>query len=345
MSVTRATGLWFSGGAVLASAVLTAVLWPGGAFRADTNSGSDQTLGGGSFQAAASTPTAPSITSKPANPSSTTTAAFAYTGPSGATFQCALDASTFVSCAGTTSGSVSYTGLGQGSHTFQVRDVVAKTTSGATAYTWAVDTTPPPAPVLQQYPPDPTTGATQTFTWTEAESGTTFQCAAENGIYASCTSPYTYVVNTNNNGQHQFSVKAFDAAGNASAATNYSFKVAKDTATTGVQFSVTGDVGGLVPGVWRPITVHITNPNASAIYVTSLTVQVSNSPSSCAAADNIELQQSPVSSSSPVVVAANAGSDVPAASAPRIRLKDLPTNQDACKGASFTLAYSGSAHN
>jgi hypothetical protein len=31
-------------------------------------------------------------------------------------------------------------------------------------------------------------------------------------------------------------------------------------------------------------------------------------------------------------------------SAPRIALRDLPVNQDDCKGAQFPLAFSGEAH-
>jgi hypothetical protein len=36
---------------------------------------------------------------------------------------------------------------------------------------------------------------------------------------------------------------------------------------------------------------------------------------------------------------------VPAARLPQLMMLDLPTNQDACKGVTLTLSYSGSARN
>ena len=91
------------------------------------------------------TPPAPSITGGPANPTNSTTASFTFTDTeAGVNFQCQLDGGGFSSC----TSPHTYTGLTQGSHTFQVRAVdAAGNTSGATSSTWTIDTTAPTATV------------------------------------------------------------------------------------------------------------------------------------------------------------------------------------------------------
>ena len=67
--------------------------------------------------AAASKPTvaAPTITATPANPASSTTASFSFTGPAGATFQCQLDSTPVATCTSPKTYSVAAS-----THTFQV---------------------------------------------------------------------------------------------------------------------------------------------------------------------------------------------------------------------------------
>lgn len=289
---------------------------------------------------------APAITPAHANPTNITTAPFVFTGPSGANFQCQLDSAAFAPC--TTP--KSYSALTQGAHTFAVRSVSGSGVSSATTSGWIVDTIAPPAPHLVQKPDDPTFNATNTFTWTEAEVGASFQCSFENGSWTPCSSPYSYVIVTSNYGQHQFSVRAVDAAGNVSAATSYSYKYAKGLPTSGLPFTISRSVSGLSIGVWKPIVVKITNPNGVLIYVSALNVAISanSTPPGCYSAANVELQQSNVSTSLSVAVPAHSSVVLPSGpvTAPRIRLIDLPnTNQDECKGKSFALTYSGTANN
>jgi len=67
------------------------------------------------------TPPDTSIATKPADPSDSSTAAFTYTSSEpGSTFQCKLDGAAFAACP--TAG-ISYSGLGAGQHTFQVRAI------------------------------------------------------------------------------------------------------------------------------------------------------------------------------------------------------------------------------
>ena len=127
------------------------------------------------------------------------------------------------------------------------------------------------------------------------------------------------------------------------------FKVTKDTSTTGMPFQITGSVTGLALGVWKDVAIHVSNPNNVPIYVTALTYVVSanSTPTGCMSAANVEQQQSNISTTQVLTVPANGSVDLPAqgALAPRIRLKNLSTNQDVCKGKSFALTFSGTAHN
>lgn len=295
--------------------------------------------------ASKSTLAVPTISTRPANPTSATSATFAFTGPRGSTFQCRLDATVFAAC---TSLWVYAGPLAQGSHTFQVRSVSGSVRSNAASYTWTVDTVAPPGPVLTQTPTDPTPDTTNTFAWTDTEADVISECSVANGAWSACSSPYTYVIGTENNVRHQFGVRAMDAAGNTSTSTSYKYRYRKTQLATGVSFAITGTVGGLSIGVWKPIAVTLTNPNAAIIYVTALTVTAAQDsvPGGCASSGNLELQPSSISSTQVVAVPAGGSVVLPAqgASAPQIRLRNLPTvNQDVCKMRTFALTYSGTA--
>jgi hypothetical protein len=285
-----------------------------------------------------SPPPAPTINSGPASPTSSTSATFAFSDTEGGvSFLCRVDAAAFAAC----TSPKSYSGLSAASHTFQVkaRDAAGNESSAA-SWPWTVDTTPPPVPVITSMPPDPAPTAISTFEFTDAESPVTFQCSVENGPFEACTSPFTFtvIVDTSNNGQHQFAVRAVDPAGNVSGSASYRWKVESD-----IGFTITGDVSGLAPDLWLKIPVRITNPHNFTIFVESLGVSVSDAPAGCAAS-SIEFQQSTASSGGPVAVPANSSLFlVPAAKQPSIRLKNLPSNQDSCKGTSFELSYAGTA--
>jgi len=293
-------------------------------------------------------PPAPTITSEPAARSNTSSPSFSFTDTeSGVTFRCKLDGSAYAACTSPRD----YSNLAQGAHTFSVQAVdAAGNTSGSTTWAWSIDSIAPSAPVLTTKPTDPTFNATNTFAWTPSESGLTFQCSLENGAWVTCSTPYTWVIVTSNYGQHQFAVRAIDAAGNISAGTIYSFKYEKKLPTSGLPFQITGSVSGLTLGTYRPIFVTIANPNSVTIFVSALNVAVASdsSPPGCTSAANVDLLQSNVSTSLMVAVPANGSVSLPAqgAAAPQIRLKNLPTvNQDLCKGKSFALTYSGTATN
>jgi hypothetical protein len=96
------------------------------------------------------TPVAPetTITSNPSDPSSSSDATFEFTS-SESTFECSLDGAAFSSCTSPTT----YTGLGDGSHNFQVRatDAAGNADPTAASYTWTVDTSSPGGSVSYMY--------------------------------------------------------------------------------------------------------------------------------------------------------------------------------------------------
>jgi hypothetical protein len=239
-----------------------------------------------------------------------------------------------------------------GSYTVHVRalDEAGNTTpSGSQASTaFTVDSLAPPAPAIVSGPGSQTTQKAASFSFTDSQAGVAFLCVRDRGRAKPCTSPITYPHNSRST--HTFTVEALDAAGNLSAPSTYTWKVVKAVVEeSGKPFAVAGNATGpLAPGFSSPLAVTVTNTNAVAITVTELqvTVAAQSSKPGCEGPPNLALTQSTVSASNPLVVPANGHVSLPsgAVSAPQVLMRDLPTNQDACKSAAFTFNYSGSAH-
>ncbi len=238
-----------------------------------------------------------------------------------------------------------------GLYTVHVRatDDAGNTTSaaGQASAQFTIDTTSPPAPAITAKPDATTTSRSATFSFTDAEHGARLLCRRDAGRFGSCASPQSY--SSLALGSHRFEVEAADAAGNVSSPTGYSWTVAKAVETGGKPFTVTGNASGaLAPGLSRTLAITVVNPNSVPIEVSALTVTVAagSSNSGCDGPTNLQLTQPNVSSANPLAIAANASVALPAGavSAPVVLMRDLPVNQDACKNASFTFTYSGSAH-
>jgi hypothetical protein len=209
----------------------------------------------------AGTPTAQppdtTITGQPANPTSATSAQFSFTSTSaGAAFACSLDAAAFANC----SSPVSYTGLSDGAHAFQVRASDQNGTDPTPAsYTWTVDTTPPagdtapPETTITSGPPATSSSTGASFAFTSSEANSTFQCSLDGAPRVACTSPQSYTGLST--GSHTFGVWATDAAGNTDA-----------TAATQTWSVGPGSPGG--GGIVRESVSQATNSTAS----TTLTV-------------------------------------------------------------------------
>jgi hypothetical protein len=237
-----------------------------------------------------------------------------------------------------------------GSYTVHLRatDAIGNTISAGSELvrTFKIDSTPP-TPSLTSFPPSQTTATTATFAFTDEESGVTFLCKLDAGSFASCKSPKSYT--SLSQGVHTFSVEAKDVSrSNLSAVTSYSWTVGKKTVEE-QPFTITGNPSGsLAPGVSQSLPLTISNPNGVAIMVTGLlaTPQAGSTKAGCDGPTNLQVTQSNASATNTLVVPANGHVTLPSGTvtAPRVLMKDLPSNQDACKGASFTFSYSGSGH-
>jgi hypothetical protein len=72
----------------------------------------------------------------------------------------------------------------------------------------------PPQTTITRGPKDKTKKKTATFEFSSSESGATFECSLDGGVFAPCTSPYTLKVKK---GKHSFQVRAKDVTGNVDA--------------------------------------------------------------------------------------------------------------------------------
>ncbi len=161
------------------------------------------------------------INSHPANPTTSASATFTFSGtdnvtPSGSlTFECRLDGGGFAACASPKT----YTGLSLGNHTFQVRarDASGNVDATPAVFTWDIDTAAPNT-VINTHPADPTTSTNATFTFSgadEAFNSLTFECRLDGETFTACASPQTYTGLAV--GNHTFRVRARDVAGNVDA--------------------------------------------------------------------------------------------------------------------------------
>lgn len=190
------------------------------------------------------------------------------------------------------------------------------------------------------------------------KGGREFECALDATRFSHCTSPIDYGVLTR--GSHAFFVRAIGAGGRAGDAAVAHWTVVTGrtgTATSGDGTATAGGesftVGGavaplLAPGIGGPLRLRVRNPHGYAIDITSLVVSVARGSTHHGCDGRIELAvgQSNVTSGGAVLhLPAHGTIRLPrgGATAPFLRMRNRPVNQDACKGARFTLRYSGVA--
>jgi chitodextrinase len=156
------------------------------------------------------TPPDTTITSGPSGTVTSTSASFSFTSTeAGSTFACSLDGAAFSACASP----ISYTGLSNASHTFQVRatDAAGNVDATPASRTWTTDTIAPDTTITAG-PSGSVNSSSASFSFTATESGSTFACRLDNAAFSACTSPISYTTLTN--GSHTFQVAATDAVGN-----------------------------------------------------------------------------------------------------------------------------------
>jgi hypothetical protein len=120
----------------------------------------------------------------------------------------------------------------------------------------------------------------------------------------------------------------------------------------GLPFTVSGDLSNLVPGQAQRLDVSLANPNSATLAVSNLTVAVKSvsAPHATAAlpCTPADFAVSQFSGAYPLAAPPSATRTladlgIPSAQWPQVSIIDRPSNQDGCKGATVTLAYSGTA--
>lgn len=180
------------------------------------------------------------LLSWPASSTTSTSATFTFDAASPAyTFECSIDGgTTWEAC----SSPKSYTGLPEGTRTFQVRanDGTNVDPTPAT-YSWVITDTTPPGTSITSTPALLSTSASGTFQFTSTEPGSTFQCRLDAGSWTVCTSPRTYTGLAE--GSHVLEVRAIDGSGNTDPSpASYTWvvdTVAPDTALSGQPAALT----------------------------------------------------------------------------------------------------------
>ncbi len=190
------------------------------------------------------TPPETTITSKPGDPSTSPVASFTYaSNEAGSRFECKLDGGSFSGCSTT---GVSYSGLAEGSHSFQVRAIDAANNVDPTpaGYSFSVvsssaQTGPTPAPNPPSgtkkgaAPPNTTIAKvaaklrdrTPTFRFGSNKSGASFQCKLDRGSFVRCRSPYT--TKTLAFGSHTLTVRAAAGGVTDPSPAKLNFKIVK----------------------------------------------------------------------------------------------------------------------
>ncbi|MFP5389237.1 MAG: Ig-like domain repeat protein, partial [Thermoleophilia bacterium] len=136
-----------------------------------------------------------------------------------ASYQCRIDSAQVVDWTACASPK-SYTGLPDGSHTFEVRaiDQAGNADQSPTSFSWAVDTTAPQTQI-DSHPTSLSPSATAQFTFSGSDTGgsgvASFECrrdSAEASAWQACASPKEYAALAD--GAHKLEVRAIDKAGN-----------------------------------------------------------------------------------------------------------------------------------
>jgi hypothetical protein len=283
------------------------------------------------------------MTTAPVRPWISRNATFAWLLQQGTTAECRLDAARWRRCANPRS----YLGLGLGEHVFRVR---ARSGSGRLSsvnrFAWTIsETPPPPSPTITSGPDGSTTSTDATFQFSVAD-GAAAECRLDAGLWLPCSSPIVFVGLSV--GTHVFCVRAIapDGTVGPGACRTWTITAGVTEEPTGA-FTMSGSLPGPIAlGSGGTLPLSVTNPYDFPLRVWSLrvTVLAATSQPDCDGVANLQVTQSNAASGAlSITIPALGTVTLPAqgATAPVVTMRDLPTNQDACKNATFTLSYSG----
>jgi hypothetical protein len=217
-----------------------------------------------------------------------------------------------------------------------------RSASAPVATAAGIHPTPPPAPVITKHPDNPTTDRNAHFEFTDRQGDVSFLCMLDWSGSQVCRSPQIF--SNLRVGRHMFCVKAVDPRRNASSFSCLSWEIVG----LGQTFSITGSP---LPGVLlypggRPVPVNLvfTNPSAASITVIRATVTITGTSAPGCAASNFRVARQWKGN---VIVPANSsqslqGKGLPQPSWPQLTMRDN-SNQDACKHATVSLSFTGTA--
>ena len=163
-----------------------------------------------------------SLTARPASPTSLTDARFGFrANEAGVAFSCRLDGGAWSSCTSPRS----YAGLAIGTHAFEVRATDRAGNVGpAASVRWRIvpppDTTAPTTTLTGTQ----ISGGSASFTFAANEADVAFACSLDGAAATACSSPAAYAGLAP--GNHVFSVRATDAAGNTGAPAEHAWTIA-----------------------------------------------------------------------------------------------------------------------
>jgi hypothetical protein len=292
--------------------------------------------------------------------------------PSGASAAFASPSSVTLTSGGTASKTMTVTTTSStplGSSTITVTGVSGKVSGSVTAgltvnapLSSSLSMNATPASVTLA--PGSTAVFTVQLTRTNFPGSVTF--AVLGGLPSGATAAFTPNPTTGNSSTLQIATTAAAADGsytlylvgygpNPSGSTQYAYaSVQLVISTSGSPFTISGNLSGaLAPGISRPLDLTLSNPNKKPMSVTNLTVTVQsvgrtsfavahNLP--CTAADYAVTQYS---GTYPLTVPGSGSASlsslgVASSAQPKVAMLNTATNQDGCKSATLTLAYSGS---
>jgi hypothetical protein len=169
-----------------------------------------------------------------------------------------------------------------------------------------------------------------------------FQCRFEGGDWSACSSPER--ITGLEPGDHAFAVRALNRRGLPGPAAYYRWAQLEPQNFTIASLADT--LEDLMPGAPAlQLPVRIGNPNPAPIEVTALTVTAMPDAPGCPGDPNFVVTPSSVSPAAPLSVPAGGSISQPTASvtAPTLAMLELPSDQNACQGATVHLVFSGEA--
>lgn len=139
---------------------------------------------------------------------------------SGDTLECQLDGGAWEACTSPTE----YTGLANGSHELNVRQVnKAGIDSEVASYTWTIDTTPPRPPTITSAPSSPSAQTNPVFTFGDLEEGDTLECRLHGQEWARCNA--STELTGLSDGEHKLEARQVSPAGVDSEVTAYTWTI------------------------------------------------------------------------------------------------------------------------